>query len=73
MLGRIPFGVPWTELVLSMALLVLFFLFLHMARREDIPHRHTDVWKERIVERNDEMGFQKEAELLTNLAVKETN
>lgn len=27
MLGRIPFGVPWAELVLSMALLILFFLF----------------------------------------------
>ena len=27
MLGRIPFGVPWTELVLSMVLLILFFLF----------------------------------------------
>ena len=27
MLGRIPFGVPWTELLLSMALLILFFLF----------------------------------------------
>ncbi|MBC7829470.1 MAG: ABC transporter permease [Chitinophagaceae bacterium] len=27
MLGRIPFGVPWTELFLSMALLILFFLF----------------------------------------------
>ena len=27
MLGRIPFGVPWTELILSMALLILFFLF----------------------------------------------
>lgn len=27
MLGRIPFGVPWSELLLSMALLVLFFLF----------------------------------------------
>jgi ABC-2 type transport system permease protein len=27
MLGRIPFGVPWSELLLSMALLILFFLF----------------------------------------------
>lgn len=27
MLGRIPFGVPWSELLLSMVLLVLFFLF----------------------------------------------
>lgn len=27
MLGRIPFGVAWSELILSMALLILFFLF----------------------------------------------
>ena len=27
MLGRIPFGVPWQQLVLSMVLLVGFFLF----------------------------------------------
>ena len=27
MLGRIPFGVPWSEILLSMALLILFFLF----------------------------------------------
>ena len=27
MLGRIPFGVPWEQLILSMALLILFFLF----------------------------------------------
>lgn len=27
MLGRIPFGVPWSQLILSMVLLVLFFLF----------------------------------------------
>ncbi|HYJ38514.1 MAG TPA: ABC transporter permease [Chitinophagaceae bacterium] len=27
MIGRIPFGVPWTQLVLSMLLLVGFFLF----------------------------------------------
>jgi ABC-2 type transport system permease protein len=27
MLGRIPFGVPWSQLILSMALLILFFLF----------------------------------------------
>jgi ABC-2 type transport system permease protein len=27
MLGRIPFGVPYTEIILSMALLILFFLF----------------------------------------------
>ena len=27
MLGRIPFGVPYTELILSMVLLILFFLF----------------------------------------------
>lgn len=27
MLGRIPFGVPWAELLLSMALLILFFIF----------------------------------------------
>jgi ABC-2 type transport system permease protein len=27
MLGRIPFGVPYSELILSMALLILFFLF----------------------------------------------
>lgn len=27
MLGRIPFGVPYSQLILSMALLVLFFLF----------------------------------------------
>jgi ABC-2 type transport system permease protein len=27
MLGRVPFGVPWSELILSMALLILFFLF----------------------------------------------
>ena len=27
MLGRIPFGVPWQQLVLSMALLIGFFLF----------------------------------------------
>lgn len=27
MLGRIPFGVPYSQLILSMALLILFFLF----------------------------------------------
>ena len=56
MMARIPFGVPYWQIGVSMVIMVITFHGICMDGCKDIPDRYSDVWEENIMERDVEMA-----------------
>lgn len=63
MMARIPFGVPntvpWWQLGLSMALLIIGFIFTVWFAAKNLPYRYINVWQKAKLERNAPRAFRK--------------
>ncbi len=56
MMARIPFGVPYWQIALSMVLMVSNLYCICMDGCKGLPNRYSDVWEKNIMERNMEMA-----------------
>ena len=56
MMARIPFGVPYWQIAVSMVIMLVTFVRICMDGCKSLQDRYPYVWKENILERDVEMA-----------------